>query len=158
MAIYLAIDGIKGTVTAKGYDGCIEIFNYHNRCFRPITQRSASQSDRALGVHDRSTCVFTKNVDCASPGLLNKFYRSQYIDKLTFYHVTGRNDSHCSLENTFHHVLLTSIDEYCSIDGASEEIAVIFTSQEKRVISIESDQTASSPQTVGYDYATMQSI
>jgi type VI secretion system secreted protein Hcp len=158
MAIYLSIEGIKGSVTAKGYNNYIDVFNYHNKSFRPITQRSASQSDRALGIHDRSSLKFTKNVDIASPSLLNKFYRSQYINKLTFHHVSSGSSPQCYLENTFHHVLLTAFEEFCSGDGATEEIEMIFTSQEKRVINIESNQTASSPQTVGYDYATMQSI
>ena len=158
MAIYLSIHNIKGSITAQGYQGCIQVFNYHSRHFRPITERPSINSNRTLGTHDRSSLRVSKKVDISTPPLLSQYYNSTSIPALVFHHVTTGNNPQCYLENTFHHVLLTGFEEFCCEDGATEEIEMVFMSQEKRVMNMASDHTLSSPQSVGYDYGTMQSI
>jgi len=156
MSIYLKIDQIKGPITAARYVGAISILNYHVRHFRPLTQRTGVSADRLLGVHDRSTLLFSKQVDDATPALLSRYYQGAIIPEIVFHHVTTGDQPQCYLENTFKHVLVTSYEEFCTPDGVSEEIELAFMSQEKRVMLMTAEHNPSSPQSVGYDYASMQ--
>ncbi len=156
MSIYLKIDQVQGGITAAGHEGSIHVLNYHVRHFRPLTQRTGVNADRLLGVHDRSTLVLSKNVDDATPPLLSRYYKGSVIPEVVFQHLTTGDQPQCYLENTFKHVLVTSYEEFCTPDGVSEQIELAFTSQEKRVMLLTNEHQPSSPQSVGYDYASME--
>lgn len=72
MAIYMKIDGIDGSVTAKGFEKQIELHSFQFGVGRAISMDSGNAANRAHGRPSLSEITVTKNMENSSFGLLKE--------------------------------------------------------------------------------------
>ncbi len=151
MSIYLKIATFKGNVTTKGYEQCIEVFNYHQAQYRSVSQKNGVIQNRSAGIVQTSSVRFTKALDEATVALFQHFYEAKVIPEVSFHHLSTGTMPRCYLINTFQNVLISEAEEIHHEQGVMEVFQLHFTAQQKRSMPLNQDLKPASPQTVGYD-------
>ena len=72
MPIYLKYNGIKGDITAEGYEGWVELDSFRWNLQRLISSPTGASADRESTAPRINSIVVTKPTDVASPDLLNE--------------------------------------------------------------------------------------
>lgn len=157
MAIYMKIDGITGSVTAKGYEGCIDVQSYQLLKQAGVSQQSGIDENRSLGPIAQGSLVLHKSLDASSIALLQHFYKRQSMPQVIFYHLTSGKPLQCYMQNTFSNVLICKVDESNDADWSSEEIGFHYTACEKRFTPHSATGSAQAPITTSFD-STSQKI
>ena len=83
MSIYMKIDGIDGSVTAKGFEQWIELNSFHFSTSRAISMEAGNSSNRNHGRPSISEIVVTKAMEQSSFGLLQETLRGDTGKKVT---------------------------------------------------------------------------
>lgn len=160
MAIYLSFDGVKGNVTAEGYEGCIKVSSAHFGVGRCITMEPGKMANREVGKPNVSEVSLTKEADnsvaaifkeavCGSAGRKAelKFVRtgSDKVEEFMVY----------SLENCL-------VSGYSiSADGDEEPVENITLSFSKCEINYKDHDATNktgNPQRAGYDLTTAKAL
>ncbi len=156
MAIYLDYEGIKGSVTAKGYQGHIEIQSFGYKVARKISMEAGHLSNRESSRPKISEVTLLKYFDSSSVGLFKESLAGS-IGKtvvIKFVH-TGADQvqeyMNCTLENCLvsHYAITASI--------YAQPSEVILLSFSKIIMSYKSRDAANksaSPLCAGYDLTT----
>lgn len=72
MAIYLEFDGISGDVTAEGYTDQIELDSMAFGCSRDVSMEPGNMKNREAGMPHLQSISISKQLDSATPLLLQK--------------------------------------------------------------------------------------
>lgn len=155
MAIYLKINQIKGSVTAKDYKDCIDVHAYRVRHFRHAAELSGRAGPRNIGPNKRSSVIFTKSADNASADLFGFYTKATNIPSMTFNHVVG-DGTQCFQQVTFKDVQLDSHEMHATANGLIEQIEFSFMQQESRIMPLDAKGQTIAAKSVGYDFAKME--
>jgi type VI secretion system secreted protein Hcp len=153
MAIYMQVDGIKGSSTAQGYEGWIELNSFQWGVSRSIGTAARGAAARESASPTISEIVVTKRTDASSVGLL-RYALGGGLDKkftISFTTTTVRPIEYLKyqLENVgLSHFSLNSNDEI-----PVESLSLNFTKITETFTP--SEPGTGGPQTVGYDLTTM---
>lgn len=156
--IYLKINSIKGNVTAKSYQGAIEIYNYTFNSQRSLNQQSGLVGNRSAGLIQYGDLIFTKPMDSATAALLKHYYDASIIPEISFHHVTTGNEPQCYFTNIFKEVFISSHGMDCDAHQVSETFSLRFTCNQKRIVPLTEQHKLGSPVSVGYDLETAQAL
>lgn len=83
MTIYMKVEGIDGSVTAKGFEQWIELSSFHFATSRAISMEAGNTSNRSHGRPSISEIVVTKLMEQSSFGLLQDALRGDKGKKVT---------------------------------------------------------------------------
>jgi len=104
MAIYLEYEGIKGGVTAEGYQGCIDISSFGYKVTRKISMEAGNLANRESSLPKIGQVTLLKYYDSSSAKLLKESFAGVVGKKavIKFVH-TGADQVQeymvCTLEN-----------------------------------------------------------
>lgn len=158
---YIQIDGIKGEVTAKGYEGWIEVGSAQWGVSRAISS-SAGVANREASTPSISEITLTKTLDSTSPALFLNAVGGGATPgggtvKLRLVDTTAGTVFY---ELTLSNVLVSSQSNSASTgDGRPQEsISLNFTKIEMKYIPTDAKGAPGTPVTAGYDLATAKSL
>lgn len=83
MTIYMQVDEISGSVTAKGFENWIELNSFHFSTSRAISMEAGNLTNRNHGRASVSEIVVTKTMEQSSFGLLQDALRGDKGKKVT---------------------------------------------------------------------------
>ena len=155
MAVYMNFNALapSGNVTAKGYEGWIEVSSFNFGVGRGITMEAGAMSNREAGRPSLSEVTVTKQLD-ASSGLLLKSSLTGAEGVTVLIHVvkTGADSVEKYAEYTLEEVIISSYSMSASAGGAPQEsISLSFAKIEADLA--HADKTNINPANirVGYD-------
>ena len=152
MALFMQINGVKGNVTAKGYEGCIDLGNMDIQVGKAISLDRGRGGARTSGSVQVSEVALSKLADGSSLSLIQNVLGNKAIPEVTIYLVRSGDSLEAHGKYIFHNVLLSHYHE--SVDGDTgrpmEHLALNFTSFEKTYIPRDSSNKSGSPMTMGY--------
>ena len=155
MAIYLALDGIEGNVTAAGFEKCVKISSVSFGVSRPITMEAGKMANREVGKPNISEVSLTKEADNSVAALFKESVAGssgkQAILKFTR---TGSEGVEEFMEYTLQDCLVSSY--HISAEGDAEpeeELTLSFSKCEINYKDHDSTNKTGSPQRAGYDLA-----
>ncbi len=125
MAIYLKMDGIKGSVTTKEFQDQIEIESF--RWGADVTVSSAPGGDRTASSASVSVISLTKKADKASEGLFKQLLMGESIAKSTITFTAqsqGLTFAYSTIELS--DVILSSFHQSSSGDYPAESVVLNF--------------------------------
>jgi len=157
--IYLKMNQINGNVSAKNYQGAIEIYNYTFSSERNInSKRSGLVANRSAGLIQYGHLTLTKPMDNATAALLKHYYDAKVIPEISFHHLSTGSEPQCFFVNTFKDVLISGHAMDCDASNVGETFTLSFTSNQKRITSLTAQNKLGSPVSVGYDIETAQAL
>lgn len=156
MAQYMAIDGIKGNVTTKGYTGNIQVRSVQHMSQRMVAHRVGT-STREIGIPHLQHVQIIKDEDEASALLWQYFYAGKVIPKVEI--------TRCSLASgtaewqskmTLNNVMVSSIREQGHADGGGELITLAFSKIERGFRSQNGSGQWQTPKHTSFDIESAQ--
>jgi len=160
MAIYLDYEGIKGSVTAEGYQGCIEISSFGYKVTRKISMEAGNLANRESSLPKVGQVTLLKYYDSSSGGLLKESFAGVDGKKANIKFVrTGENQVQeymvCTLENCLvsRYAMTTSI--YAQ---PSEVVMLSFSEIIMNYTGRDATNKSGSPLRAGYDLITAKSL
>jgi len=72
MSIYMKVEGVDGSVTAKGFEKWIELHSFQMGVHRAITMHVGNAANRAHGKPEVSEITVAKNMEDSSAGLFKE--------------------------------------------------------------------------------------
>lgn len=158
MSTYMQIEGINGSVTAKGFDSAIEIYTHHIERSSPVNQKVGSITNRTDGQLVIGTLSVTKVLDSATIALMQHFYDKTIIPEVKISHCATNNGNTCHTTHTYSNVIISSYDEQSVDNNTKEQITLSFTQCEKRHTPTNTDGSAGTPSGVTYDLTTAKTM
>lgn len=155
MAIYLDFEGVKGNVTAEGYEDCVKVSSVHFGVGRPITMEAGKMANREVGKPTISEVSLTKEADNSVAALFKEAVSGSSGKKVSLKFLrTGGKKVEEFMEYTLHDCLVSGYS--ISADGDEEPIENITLSFSKCEINYKDHDATNktgSPQRAGYDLA-----
>lgn len=151
MTQYMKINNMKGNVTTKGYEGCVNIHGLSHMAIRGVLQKVGSSS-REIGVLNLRHVEFQKEVDSASSDLWHYFFSGESIPELTITRC-HLNDGTAEWQSkiTLHDVMVANIQENTNMKGAGEVVELAFSKIERSYRNQNSSGQWQTPKRVSYD-------
>ena len=119
MAIYLDYDGIKGNVTAEGFEECVKISSVSFGVSRPITMEAGKMANREVGKPNISEVTLTKEADNSVAALFKESVSgSSGKNAILKFTRTGSDSVEEFMEYSLENCLVSSY--YISAAGDSE--------------------------------------
>ncbi len=155
MAIYLDYEGIKGNVTAEGFEQCVKISSVVFGVSRPITMEAGKMANREVGKPNISEVALTKEADNSVAALFKESVSGSSGKTATLKFVrTGTDKVEEFMEYTLENCLVSSYS--ISAEGDAEPIESISLSFSKCEINYKDHDATNktgNPQRAGYDLA-----
>ncbi len=162
MAIYMEYDGIKGNVTAKGYEGMIAVDFVAFEIYRKISMESGNVANREYTKPSFSIIVIGKRQDSASVGIYREAVAGSAGKQVKIHFVrTGKNQLQEYLTYTFEHCLPTfyrTVDTRRETSAAAERLYLSYSAIEVSYTDSGADNKTLSVQRHGYDLALAESL
>lgn len=162
MAIYMEYDGIKGNVTAAGYEGMIALDFVTFRVQRTISMTTGALANREVSTPTFSFLETGKRMDSASVGIFREAVAGSAGKQVKIHFVrTGKNQLQEFLTYTLQHCLPTfyrTVDTHRETSPAAERLYLSFTAVEVTHIASGSDNNALNPARGGYDLVAAKSL
>lgn len=160
MAIYMKIDGMKGSVTTKGYEGWIEVYSFNNEITRNIQQHRLGQmNNRESSIPSFQDITVTKRPDQATPLLFSQACHGRAIPQIEIHICKTADQITPYRQYVLHNVLLSHYSESAGSGGNPiERIKLSFTKIENSYTPYDANHKAGSPIKSGYDLAQMQKV
>jgi len=159
MAIYMKIPGVKGNVTARGFEGAIELITVGQLSSRAVSQDTGIGHHREMSAPYFHHARITKSGDSASGALYHYFCSAKVIDQVEIYHCPSASDSsEWSSKFTLHHVVIASHQEDLNSMGSLEDLELAYTKIEKGYRQQDSKGNFHSPSYTGYDMSEASCI
>jgi len=154
MTIYMKVDGIDGSVTAKGFEKWIELNSFHFSTSRAISMEAGNASNRNHGRPSISEIVVTKMMEQSSFGLLQDALRGDKGKKVTIKIVEVAQDQYreyvsYELEDT----LLSGYSVSTGGDVPAETVTLSYSKITTSFTSTDKSNKAGQPARVVYDLA-----
>lgn len=154
MAIYLKYDGVKGAVTAKGYEGQIALEGVEFSVAREVEQITGDMQNRARNLPAFEKVKCSKQSDQASYGLLNDAVKGAKGKTAEISIVEPGDQPTEFIKYTLKDVIICGFDQSSDGDQPSENFEMSFSDIEVKFTPHGKDGSAGSPGIVGYDLAT----
>lgn len=155
MPQYLKINAIKGNVTTKGYEGCINVSSLNHLGDRNISQR-AGVSHREMGIVELGHLQLQKQVDASSADLWQYFLAGKVIPELTITSCHLNNGSaQWQSKITLHNVKIAHIQEITNEKGGFENIDLAYSKMERGYRSQSGAGEWQTPKHVSFDLETI---
>ncbi len=162
MAIYMEYEGIKGNVTAKGYEGMIALDSLVFGVHRNISMKTGEMANREGTKPSFSIIVIEKRLDSASVGIFREAVAGSAGKQVKIHFVrTGKNQFHEFLTYTFQHCLPTfyrTVDTRRETSAAAERLHLSYSGIEVSFTDSGADNKTLSVQRHGYDLALAKSV
>ena len=152
MAIFLKIDGIDGTVTAKGHEKWIDVLSVSWGVGRGISSMTGRGKDREATAPSISEVVFSKMMDESSPKLFTEACIGKG-KKVEIHLCKTDDDLKTYMEYTLHEVMISGYQVSSGGDRPTEQISLSFAKIEMNAIPYEDSAKGGSPIRAGYDLA-----
>lgn len=162
MAIYMEYEGLKGNVTAKGYEGMVQLGFFKFEVSRQVNMKTGQLSNQEYTKPNFGVITMNKKLDGASPGLLREAVAGAAGKQVKFHFVrTGNNQLQEYLTYTFQHCLpvffrLVGLKNEGGIPV--ERLYLSYTSVEVSYIDSGADNKMLSVQCHGYDLAEAKNL
>lgn len=159
MAIFMKLDNIKGSVTAKPYQGWIELkqvkFNASRR-IESLVGRKRKASAHLLHIAD---AFLVKDLDDASNPIFEALLSHKVIPKAEIHVCSTGSDLLPYRQYHLDNVLVTNHEEIASGGGQPSEVLEFnFTKFSQTYTGRDGHNKSKSPSTMGYDLETGQLI
>ncbi|HWA63945.1 MAG TPA: type VI secretion system tube protein Hcp [Caulobacteraceae bacterium] len=158
MALFMQVDGIKGSATEEHHTDWISIQSFQWGVGRGISSPTGASSDRETSVPSVSEIVITKPYDASTSDLFSWSLGGSEGKKVVIELIsTGHEDEailHYELENT----LISGFSQSSGGDGMSESISLNFTKVTMRTMGVGEDLNTKSPVTVGWDLGQQKKV
>ncbi len=154
MSIYMQVEGVQGSVTAKGFEQWIELNSFHFSTSRNISMEAGNASNRNHGRPSISEIVVTKNLEQASFGLLQEALRGDKGKKITIRVVEVAQDK--LREYVSYELEDTLLSSYSIASGGgipSETISLSYSKITASFTATDKSNKSSQPARVVYDVA-----
>jgi type VI secretion system secreted protein Hcp len=154
MSIYMKVDGIEGSVTAKGFEKWIELNSFQFATSRSISMETGNSANRNHGRPSISEIVVTKSMEQSSFGLLQDALRGDKGKKVTIKIVEVAQDKYreyvsYELEDT----LLSSYSVSTGGGVPSETVTLSYAKITTSFTSSDKNNKSGQPARVVYDIA-----
>jgi len=155
MAIYLDYDGIKGNVTAKGFEQCVKINTVRFGVSRSITMEAGKMANREVGKPTISQMILSKEADNSVAALFKEAIAGSSGKTATLKFVrTGSDKAEEFMEYILHDCLVSRYHISAESDEEPKEnIALSFSLCEINYKDHDASNKAGNPQRTGYDLA-----
>jgi len=155
MAIYLEYDGIKGNVTAEGFEECIKIVSVEFGVARPITMEAGKMANREVGKPNISEVTLSKEADNSVAALFKESVSgSAGKNAILKFTRTGSDSVEEFMEYSLENCLVSSY--HISAEGDAEpqeKITLSFSKCEINYKDHDATNKTGNPQRAGYDLA-----
>lgn len=154
MTIYMQIDEITGSVTAKGFEKWIELNSFHFSTSRSISMEAGNLTNRSHGRASVSEIVVTKMMEQSSFGLLQDALRGDKGKKVTIKIVEVSQDKF--REYVSYELEDTLLSGYSISTGGgvpSETVTLSYSKITTSFTSADKSNKAGQPARVVYDLA-----
>ncbi len=162
MAIYMEYDGIKGNVTAKGYEGMIALDSLVFGIHRNIRMKTGEVANREGSKPLFSIIVIEKRLDSASVGIFREAVAGCAGKQVKLHFVrTGKNQLQEYLTYTFEQCLPTfyqTVDTRSETSAAAERLHLSYSAIEVSFTDSGADNKTLSMQRHGYDLALAKNL
>ena len=160
MAIFMKINGITGSVSAKQFEGWIALDSLSQGMSRAMKALVAGEvKNRTPGRNAFQEFSIQKSVDSASSALFSKACQSEFIPEVIIRCVkTQKEVLQTYLEYTLENVLISRIDKHITTNDASESLSLSYTKIHERFIPTASSGQSASPSSAGYNIETAEVI
>jgi type VI secretion system secreted protein Hcp len=161
MAIYMGYEGVKGNVTAAGYQGMIPLDFFVLRSHRKISMETGNLSNRESTVPKFGVMETGKRLDGSMIGIFKEILTGSAGKKVTVHFVrTGAQQFDEFLTLTFNNCLPTfyrmvGTDRENGVPA--ERLYLSYSAVEINAIARGADNKSLAPQRYAYDLATGQS-
>ncbi len=156
MAIYLDYEGIKGNVTADGYNGHIEVISIDFNVTRNVSMEPGSLSNREVSHPRLSQVRIIKAADSSCSALFKESVSGSASKKAIIKYVhTGSDKVEEFLEHTLENCIISGYSFSANAEGQPQ------LSFSKILINYKDHDAANktgSPQRVGYDLVMAKSL
>ena len=151
MPIYMRYGSIKGSVTAAGHIGWIEVNSFQWGVGRGISSPTGSSSDREASAPSVSEIVVTKPTDIATVNILRESLGGEGQDVTIDFSKTDRGALRVYLSYTLNNTLISGYSINSGGDLPEESISLNFTKIQCRDLLPGAANPDGTPATVGYD-------
>jgi type VI protein secretion system component Hcp len=154
MPQYMMIKGIKGNVTARGYENAIELMALDHVGVRPIDQNIGTPN-HDVGLLDLGHLHVVKSVDGASAVLWQLFFKGKMIPKLEIVHCIVSNDKpEWITKLTLSNVMISSMHDTSNGQGMTETLTLAFSKMERGYRMINAAGQWQAPKHTSFDLPT----
>jgi len=160
MSIYMKIQGITGSTTAKGFEKAIPLLGATVTTQRNVQAHSGQGANREAGVVRHSEMTISKRVDLSSCDLNTAYLKGRVFKKVEIDICHNVDAATSTFRYTLSNVMISHIDESVS-DGETlptETLSLNFTGIEKKYALKDAQGNATSPKIVGYNLETSESM
>lgn len=157
MAIYLHIDGIEGTVKAKGYQNWIELSSSTFSGVRTqVSTRTGKTQNRVLSLPHFGSFQFSKRSDKSSVKLFQAVHNAKVFPTVKLVYVSTGSSAKMYTQYKLGNALISAFQEYhdAESDFPEEFFEMNFETIEKTFVPRLADNTAASPLITGYNIET----
>jgi len=160
MPIYLEWDGVKGDVTAAGYEGFVEVNSFQYGIGRGIGSPMGGSKDRESSAPSVSEVVVTKPMDNASVGLFEAALQGKGKKVTVHFAMTAAGEGNLTdfLSYELKEVLVSGYSLSSGGDQPSESISMNFTAIMMKYIPGGSENQSDPPLPTGWDLATQKKL
>jgi len=160
VAIYLHYDGIKGNVTAKGYQGHIDILSFGYKIKRKISMEVGNLTNRESSNLQISTITLLKNLDNSVTGFFKEAVTGAAgKTAIIKFARTGSDKVQEYMDYTLENCLVSHYSSTASIYGKPSEVIILsFSKIIVNYTDYDATNKSGNPQRVGYDLATAKSL
>ena len=153
MAIYLEYDGIKGNVTAEGFEKCVKISSVDFGVSRPITMEAGKMANREVGKPNITEVTLTKEADNSVAAIFKESVSgSSGKNAFLKFTRTGSDSVEEFMEYSLQDCLVSGYHISAEGDAEPEEtITLSFSKCEINYKDTDASNKTGNPQRAGYD-------
>jgi len=158
MPIYMEYEGIKGSVTAEGHEGWIELLSCQVGFNRHVSNPHTPHVTREATVPALSEVVVTKDLDCASTALVKESLSGNGKKVKIVYYRTSKDRPEVCLQLELENVLVAN---YCfqgqgesGQNQPEESLSLNFTKITYVTVLRDAEDAAGKPSSTTWDLAT----
>ena len=159
MAIFMKLDNIKGSVTAKPYQGWVELKQVQLSATRRVDTFLGRKRKNIGNILTISDAFLVKELDEASNPIFQALLSNKVIPKAEIHVCSTGSDLQPYRQYQLENVVITNHEESVSSGGhPTEMLEFNFTKISKTYTARDASNKAKSPSTMGYDLETAQMI
>ena len=160
MAIYIEYEGIKGNVTAEGYNDHIAVDSVQFGVGRAISMESGNMANREASRPSLSEITISKVADNSVTAIFKEAVTGSAGKKVVIKFVrTGADKMQQFMDYTLENCLVSSYSMSAAGDGdPSESISLSYSKLLINYSDFDKTNKSGSPQRVGYDLETGKSL
>ncbi len=160
MSIYCRINEIKGNVTAKGYEGNIDLIDVDFGGIKTSAKMKVGQKmDRMMSSPNFHQVTIIKRLDKSSISFFEHAHSGKVIPQVDILYVTTGDPNFTYSKTTLKEVLISAYNDWHDGENhPTELIRLAYTKIERTFTPRDQNNRPTSPLTTGYDLENAQQI